>query len=105
MHRSLYEPAYMSSEAASLLRGLLQREPPKRLGYGPKGSEDIMAHAFFRPLNWGRLLRREMASPFRPSVNHADRCGCFPTWHWMDRLCLPDLCVTCLVLNHNDVTV
>ena len=82
----------MSSEAASLLRGLLQREPPKRLGYGAKGSEDIMAHAFFRPLNWGRLLRREMKSPFRPSVNHADRRGRLPAWLQMDGLCLPGLC-------------
>ena len=40
--------AYLSSEAQSLLRGLLQKEAPKRLGYGANGSEDVMQHPFFR---------------------------------------------------------
>ena len=69
--------AYMSCEAASLLRALLQREAPKRLGYGPQGSENVKAHPFFRPVNWSRLMARQMPSPFRPSVNHVDRSGLF----------------------------
>ena len=64
----------MSCEAASLLRALLQREAPKRLGYGPQGSDNVKAHPFFRPVNWSRLMARQMPSPFRPSVNHVDRC-------------------------------
>lgn len=63
--------AYMSCEAQSLLRGLLQREPPKRLGYGPTGSDDVMRHPFFKPLKWSKLLKREMPSPFRPSVQNS----------------------------------
>lgn len=43
--------AYLSSEAQSLLRGLLQKEAPKRLGYGANGSADVMQHPFFRCLS------------------------------------------------------
>ena len=63
----------MSCEAASLLRALLQREAPKRLGYGPQGSDNVKAHPFFRSVSWSRLMARQMPSPFRPSVNHVDR--------------------------------
>jgi hypothetical protein len=93
----------MSSEAASLLRGLLQREPPKRLGYGPRGSDDVMAHAFFRHLSWARLLRREMPSPFRPSVNHVDRRACLraPYLRWFcDVACLSTAADTCMAWCH-----
>ncbi|BDA45563.1 Ribosomal protein S6 kinase beta-2 [Coccomyxa sp. Obi] len=71
MSAKLKLPPYMSCEAQSLLRGLLQREPLKRLGYGPTGSDDVMQHPFFKPLKWSWLLQREMPSPFRPSVKHA----------------------------------
>ena len=64
--------AYLSGEAGSLLRGLLQREPGKRLGTGICGSESVMGHAFFRNLDWHALLARRLPSPFRPPVNHAD---------------------------------
>ena len=51
--------AFLSTAAQSLLRVLLEREPAKRLGSGPQGSEAVMAHPFFRPISWARLLRRE----------------------------------------------
>ncbi|CAL5223372.1 g5877 [Coccomyxa viridis] len=65
-------PPYLSNEAQSLLRGLLQKEAPKRLGYGTTGSEDVMHHPFFRSLSWAKLLDRDVSSPFRPKVGHVD---------------------------------
>ncbi|KAK1322343.1 Serine/threonine-protein kinase AtPK2/AtPK19 [Acorus calamus] len=41
-------PAYLSSEAHSLLKGLLQKEANKRLGSGPNGSEEIKSHKWFK---------------------------------------------------------
>ena len=52
--------AFLSTAAQSLLKALLEREPAKRLGSGPQGSEAVMAHPFFRPISWARLLRREV---------------------------------------------
>lgn len=63
-------PPYLSREAASLLRALLQREPPKRLGYGASGSDDVKAHAFFAGVEWNALLAGSIESPFRPTLRH-----------------------------------
>ncbi|GAB4821286.1 hypothetical protein N2152v2_008332 [Parachlorella kessleri] len=61
-------PSYLSTEALSLLKGLLQKDPSKRLGYGPGGSAEVMGHAFFRHVDWKKLERREVPSPFKPST-------------------------------------
>lgn len=52
--------AYLSSEAQSLLKALLQKEAPKRLGFGPNGSKDVMGHAFFKGVNWKKLEARQV---------------------------------------------
>jgi len=57
--RARARAAFLSSAAQSLLRALLEREPGRRLGAGLQGSEAVMAHPFFRPICWARLLRRE----------------------------------------------
>ena len=58
----------MSSEACSLLKGLLQKDATKRLGFGPNGSKDIMAHQFFKSVDWKRLEARGISSPFKPNI-------------------------------------
>ena len=44
-------PPYISTKARSLIALLLNRDPVKRLGGGPRGSQDIMDHAFFDPID------------------------------------------------------
>lgn len=61
-------PAFLSSEAHSLLRALLQKEASKRLGSGQKGSEEIKSHKWFKPINWKKLEAREIQPSFRPAV-------------------------------------
>ncbi|KAL2484951.1 Serine/threonine-protein kinase AtPK2/AtPK19 [Abeliophyllum distichum] len=61
-------PTFLSSEAHSLLKGLLQKEPSRRLGGGPKGSDEIMGHKWFKSINWKNLERRGMQPSFRPEV-------------------------------------
>ncbi|XP_058110703.1 serine/threonine-protein kinase AtPK2/AtPK19-like [Magnolia sinica] len=61
-------PAFLSSEAHSLLKGLLQKETSKRLGSGPNGSEEIKIHKWFRSINWTKLDTREIQPSFRPNV-------------------------------------
>ncbi|KAJ1407163.1 Serine/threonine-protein kinase, active site [Sesbania bispinosa] len=61
-------PAFLSSEAHSLLKGLLQKEASRRLGGGPRGIEEIKGHKWFKPINWKRLDAREIQPSFRPEV-------------------------------------
>jgi p70 ribosomal S6 kinase len=61
-------PAILSSDAHSLLKGLLQKDPSKRLGNGPNGSDDVKNHKWFKPINWKKLEAREIHPNFCPEV-------------------------------------
>ncbi|KAF7825405.1 serine/threonine-protein kinase AtPK2/AtPK19-like [Senna tora] len=61
-------PAFLSSEAHSLLKGLLQKDASKRLGSGTKGIQEIKDHRWFKPINWRKLDAREIQPSFRPDV-------------------------------------
>ncbi|CAM6129619.1 unnamed protein product [Calypogeia fissa] len=62
-------PTYLTSEATTLLKGLLQKDPSKRLGSGPKGSDEIKQHKWFKSINWRKVVARELQPKFRPTVN------------------------------------
>ncbi|KAL9709471.1 Serine/threonine-protein kinase [Leucoagaricus gongylophorus] len=60
-------PPGMPPEAMSVMAGLLQRDPSKRLG--ANGGEEIKRHSFFsHHIRWDRLLARKIQPPFKPSV-------------------------------------
>ncbi|KAD3338133.1 hypothetical protein E3N88_33654 [Mikania micrantha] len=61
-------PAFLTSEAHCLLKGLLQKDPSKRLGNGLMGSDEIKHHKWFKPINWKKLDAREIQPSFRPEV-------------------------------------
>ncbi|PIN14023.1 Ribosomal protein S6 kinase [Handroanthus impetiginosus] len=61
-------PAYLSSDIHSLLKGLLQKDPSKRLGNGQKGSDEIKGHKWFKSINWKKLDTREIKPSFLPQV-------------------------------------
>lgn len=65
-------PNYLSSEASSLLKGLLTKEASKRLGFGPTGSADVVKHAFFKGVDWKKLQMRDVPSPFKPTIRSID---------------------------------
>ena len=52
----------ISPELDSLIKGLLQPDPKKRLG--SRSIDDIKTHPFFKGVQWDHLL--EMAPPYRP---------------------------------------
>ncbi|XP_010543158.1 PREDICTED: serine/threonine-protein kinase AtPK2/AtPK19-like [Tarenaya hassleriana] len=62
-------PQFLSTEAHSLLKGLLQKEPGKRLGSGSTGAEEIKRHKWFKLINWRKLEAREIQPSFRPEVS------------------------------------
>ncbi|KAE9138094.1 hypothetical protein PF006_g14039 [Phytophthora fragariae] len=61
-------PSEFSDDARSLLRGLICRNPAKRLGSGPCGAQEIMDHPFFSTVDWEKLYKRDVPVPFRPVV-------------------------------------
>lgn len=48
-------PASLSKPAASLLRGLLERDPKCRLGCTQPDERDVLEHAFFKSIEWTTL--------------------------------------------------
>lgn len=72
MQAEIVYPSYVSPSARSLILKLLNRDPSKRLGSGRRGGQDIMDHAFFEPLDWEKVLRKEYTPPFVPEVSSID---------------------------------
>jgi serine/threonine protein kinase len=61
-------PSEFSDDARALLRGLICRNPAKRLGSGPCGAQEIMDHPFFGAVDWEKLYKRDVPVPFKPVV-------------------------------------
>ena len=62
-HGELIIPKKVSKEAAALLRCLLQKDPNKRLGSGPKDAQDIKEHKYFKKVNWDDVYNKKIAPP------------------------------------------
>ncbi|CAK9026003.1 unnamed protein product [Durusdinium trenchii] len=64
---SWFDKQPMADDIMSLIRGLLTRDPKKRLGAGHEGYAKLKKHSFFNDLCWEKLLGRELEPPFVPS--------------------------------------
>ncbi|KAF8052805.1 hypothetical protein N665_1503s0001 [Sinapis alba] len=62
-------PQFLSTEAHALLKGLLQKEPERRLGSGPRGAGEIKEHKWFKGINWKKVEAREVKASFKPEVS------------------------------------
>ncbi|XP_069088408.1 serine/threonine-protein kinase N2 isoform X1 [Pleurodeles waltl] len=61
-------PRFLSTEAISIMRRLLRRNPERRLGAGDKDAEDVKKHHFFRLIDWNALLAKKVKPPFVPTI-------------------------------------
>ncbi|GAA0181813.1 protein modifying enzyme [Lithospermum erythrorhizon] len=52
---------------------MLQKEVSRRLGNGPKGSDEIKGHKWFSSINWKKLEARQIQPSFCPEVA-GDHC-------------------------------
>ncbi|KAK7027294.1 RAC-gamma serine/threonine-protein kinase [Halocaridina rubra] len=61
-------PRTITQEARDLLKGLLHKDPNKRLGGGPGDAKDVQAHPFYITINWKLLEEKKLTPPFKPQV-------------------------------------
>jgi len=61
-------PPYLTPDARDLIKKLLKRHPPNRLGGGPEDSKAIKEHPFFQSINWENILARKVEPPFKITV-------------------------------------
>lgn len=59
---------YFSVEAKSLLQGLLEKDPEKRLGSTEEDANEIKRHPWFTKINWEKLIQKKIEPPFKPMV-------------------------------------
>ena len=78
-------PSFLSSSTISVLRGLLERQVPKRLGaskatmFQVGGFDALKGHAFFDHIEWQPLARRESPAPLvKPSLSASSGGGAAP---------------------------
>ena len=64
-------PIHMPRDSVSILQKLLTREPEHRLGSGPTDAQEIMAHSFFRNINWDDIYHKRVPAPFVPQITSA----------------------------------
>jgi len=65
----VYYPSFMSPTAKSLISGLLTRDPNRRLGGGPDDAKSIKQHPFFATIDFAKLEKKEVTSPWKPNVS------------------------------------
>ncbi|XP_064186610.1 serine/threonine-protein kinase N2-like [Anguilla rostrata] len=61
-------PRFLSTEAISIMRRLLRRNPERRLGAGEQDAEEVKKHPLFRNVDWSGLLAKRMKPPFVPTI-------------------------------------
>ncbi|KAL6503802.1 Serine/threonine-protein kinase AtPK2/AtPK19 [Orobanche gracilis] len=61
-------PTFLTGDAHSLIKGLLQKEASRRLGSGPTGIDELKGHKWFKSINWKKLEAREIQPSFLPRI-------------------------------------
>mmetsp|Transcript_32544 Transcript_32544/g.56285 ORF Transcript_32544/g.56285 Transcript_32544/m.56285 type:complete len:286 (+) Transcript_32544:365-1222(+) len=60
-------PNFVSDKARSLLYGLLEKDPLKRLG-ARRGLAEVKEHPWCAKIKWEKLLQKKILPPFRPNL-------------------------------------
>lgn len=70
-------PGHVDAKARSLLSGLLNLRPSRRLGGGRKGSEAIKCHEWFDGFDWEALLWKKLQAPLVPTAEQQNKLSNF----------------------------
>ena len=67
----LHLPFFLSTDAKTLLKRLLEKDPLKRLGAREHDSQKLRKHKFFQNLDWQKVEDRSCDPPIRPVITDA----------------------------------
>jgi p70 ribosomal S6 kinase len=56
--------------ARDLVQSLLEVNPDRRLGSGPRGWEEVKQHQWFEGISWDAVAKRALKPPSVPDVYH-----------------------------------
>lgn len=88
-----FPAGYLSAEAKSLVKALLEKDAGRRLGSGATGAAAVKAHPFFRRINWQALTAREVWASHAGCTRHLHAVKLMPHIASMrsrvHRLCAP----------------
>jgi serine/threonine protein kinase len=73
-------PENITYEALDLIGALLKRDPAKRLGSRQGGESEIIAHPWFKGIDFHSLFLRTMKAPYIPKIKDNFDVSCFPSW-------------------------
>ena len=68
-YKEIYYPLFFSVEVRTLLRGLLELNPTKRLGYGKNGFEDVISQEFLKNVNWDDVYNMKVEPHYVPKFS------------------------------------
>jgi serine/threonine protein kinase len=74
----------LSPAAASMIQGLLTKDPNLRLGSLAGGTADVARHDFLRPVDPEKLRRRELAAPHVPRIKNPLDASNFEDWSHLE---------------------
>lgn len=80
-------PRYISQKGQNLLKGLIKRDPTKRLGSLAGGELDIFRHPWFSNIEFKELRWMTIKAPYIPKVKKFLQVANFEDWsHLEDKL-------------------
>ncbi|XP_062857416.1 protein kinase C, eta, b [Trichomycterus rosablanca] len=96
--------SWLSSEAEDILKGFLQRDPSCRLGCVERngGEKAITAHPFFKDIDWEKLEKREIDSPFKPRIKSPEDVNNFDPDFTQEEPTLTPIEEALIPLNQDD---
>jgi serine/threonine protein kinase len=69
LNESVAFPDHFSKQARNLIRNLLHKDPNQRLGAGQADYEEIMKQHFFDAIDFELLMRKEIETGWKPTLN------------------------------------
>ncbi len=71
LESELNYPSHLNSEVIDLMKGLLERNPSKRLGSG-KGIEEIKEQEWCKDIDWIAILSKKITPPWKPRLDQSN---------------------------------
>jgi serum/glucocorticoid-regulated kinase 2 len=70
-HGVLRFPPFLSENCKNLIIELLNRDPKKRCG-SKNDVDDIKKHAFYKDMNWEKLLKKQIDIAYKPDIKQSN---------------------------------